>query len=31
MLNEDEAGNPRDPSWPGLARELARMNLSLNF
>src|SRR5262249_57269040 len=20
-----------DPSWPGLARELARMNLSLNF
>ena len=22
---------PRDPSWPGLARELARMNLSLNF
>jgi thymidylate synthase (FAD) len=31
MLNEDDAGNPRDPSWPGLARELARMNLSLNF
>jgi thymidylate synthase (FAD) len=31
MLNEDEQGNPRDPSWPGLARELARMNLSLNF
>src|SRR6185437_5170217 len=31
MLNEDAAGNPRDPSWPGLARELARMNLSLNF
>jgi thymidylate synthase (FAD) len=31
MLNEDEAGNPRDPTWPGLARELARMNLSLNF
>ncbi len=31
MLNEDEAGNPRDPCWPGLARELARMNLSLNF
>jgi thymidylate synthase (FAD) len=31
MLNEDEAGQPRDPSWPGLARELARMNLSLNF
>ena len=31
MLNEDETGNPRDPTWPGLARELARMNLSLNF
>ncbi len=31
MLNEDAAGEPRDPSWPGLARELARMNLSLNF
>jgi thymidylate synthase (FAD) len=31
MLNEDDAGQPRDPSWPGLARELARMNLSLNF
>jgi thymidylate synthase (FAD) len=31
MLNEDEAGNPRDPTWPGIARELARMNLSLNF
>jgi len=31
MLNEDDAGKPRDPSWPGLARELARMNLSLNF
>ncbi|HTZ35705.1 MAG TPA: FAD-dependent thymidylate synthase, partial [Stellaceae bacterium] len=31
MLNEDETGQPRDPSWPGLARELARMNLSLNF
>src|ERR1700744_4669161 len=31
MLNEDETGAPRDPSWPGLARELARMNLSLNF
>jgi thymidylate synthase (FAD) len=27
LLNEA----PRDPSWPGLARELARMNLSLNF
>jgi thymidylate synthase (FAD) len=31
MLNEDDVGAPRDPSWPGLARELARMNLSLNF
>ncbi len=31
MLNVDEAGAPRDPGWPGLARELARMNLSLNF
>jgi len=31
MLNEDAAGNPADPAWPGLARELARMNLSLNF
>jgi len=30
MLNE-EAGTPLDPAWPGLARELARMNLSLNF
>jgi thymidylate synthase (FAD) len=31
MLNEDADGNPADPTWPGLARELARMNLSLNF
>src|SRR5688500_5904902 len=31
MLNEDGSGAARDPSWPGLARELARMNLSLNF
>jgi thymidylate synthase (FAD) len=31
ILNEDDAGNARDPSWPGLARELARMNLSLSF
>src|SRR5437667_4680748 len=31
LLNEDEAGAPVDPAWPGLARELARMNLSLNF
>ena len=30
MLNEDEVGNPRDPSRQGLARELARMNLTLN-
>jgi thymidylate synthase (FAD) len=31
LLNEGDTGAPRDPSWPGLARELARMNLSLNF
>jgi thymidylate synthase (FAD) len=31
LLNSDETGVPKDPSWPGLARELARMNLSLNF
>ena len=31
MLNEDETGTPRDPAKQGLARELARMNLSLNF
>jgi thymidylate synthase (FAD) len=31
MLNENEAGEPVDASRPGLARELARMNLSLNF
>jgi thymidylate synthase (FAD) len=30
LLNEDEAGTPADPERPGLARELARMNLSLN-
>ena len=30
MLNEDESGEPRDPERPGLARELARMNLTLN-
>lgn len=30
MLNEDEAGNVVDPDRKGLARELARMNLSLN-
>jgi len=31
MLNEDETGKPIDPKRHGLARELARMNLSLNF
>jgi thymidylate synthase (FAD) len=31
LLNEEAAGTPIDPSRPGLARELARMNLSLNF
>ena len=31
MLNEDADGNVRDPDKAGLARELARMNLSLNF
>jgi thymidylate synthase (FAD) len=31
MLNEDASGAPLDPGRPGLARELARMNLSLNF
>jgi thymidylate synthase (FAD) len=30
MLNEDEQGAPRDPERAGLARELARMNLTLN-
>lgn len=30
MLNEDESGAPRDASRQGLARELARMNLTLN-
>jgi thymidylate synthase (FAD) len=30
MLNEDAAGAPVDPSRRGLARELARMNLTLN-
>ena len=30
MLNEDDTGTPRDPSRQGLARELARMNLTLN-
>ena len=31
MLNEGLEGQPRDPSRTGLARELARMNLSLNY
>jgi thymidylate synthase (FAD) len=30
MLNETEDGGMRDPGRPGLARELARMNLTLN-
>ncbi len=30
MLNEDDHGAPRDPGRQGLARELARMNLTLN-
>jgi thymidylate synthase (FAD) len=30
MLNEDDAGEPLDPGRPGLARELARINLTLN-
>ncbi len=30
MLNEDEEGNPLDDGRRGLARELARMNLTLN-
>jgi thymidylate synthase (FAD) len=31
LLNEDAAGAPLDPARPGLARELARINLSLGF
>ena len=31
MLNEGESGAPLDPERSGLARELARMNLSLGF
>lgn len=31
LLNESGFGETSDPSWPGLARELARMTLSLNF
>jgi len=30
LLNEDDEGRALDPSRPGLARELARMNLTLN-
>ena len=30
MLNEDALGEPADPARQGLARELARMNLTLN-
>jgi thymidylate synthase (FAD) len=30
MLNEDEGGNPVEPGREGLARELARINLTLN-
>jgi len=30
MLNEDAEGSARDPARQGLARELARMNLTLN-
>ncbi|MBV8408213.1 MAG: FAD-dependent thymidylate synthase [Alphaproteobacteria bacterium] len=31
MLNESDSGEPLDAERSGLARELARMNLSLNF
>jgi thymidylate synthase (FAD) len=31
LLNEDAPGSPTDPAQPGLARELARINLSLGF
>jgi thymidylate synthase (FAD) len=31
MLNEDRNGKALDPALPGLARELARMNLPVNF
>jgi thymidylate synthase (FAD) len=30
LLNEDETGQPIDPSRPGVARELARMTLPIN-
>lgn len=31
MLNENESGEAADPNRSGLARELARMNLTLNY
>ncbi len=31
LLNEDASGMPLDPTRPGLARELARINLTLGF
>lgn len=31
LLNEDRNGSPLDPNRTGLARELARINLSLNY
>ncbi|MGH6991480.1 MAG: FAD-dependent thymidylate synthase [Stellaceae bacterium] len=31
LLNEDASGAPIDPARPGLARELARINLTLGF
>jgi len=31
MLNENDAGEAIDPARRGLARELARMSLTLNF
>jgi thymidylate synthase (FAD) len=31
LLNEDASGAPIEPTRPGLARELARINLSLGF
>jgi thymidylate synthase (FAD) len=31
LLNEDASGAPMDPTRPGLARELARLNLTLGF
>lgn len=31
LLNEDSKGDPREPGRAGLARELARINLSLNY